>query len=208
MAEPDAYAITRETYEIIAARFAEEWDRPGVTDEAVSDFLEHLASGGLVLEVGAGSGRDARALAGGGHSVVATDISLQMIDQARRRGATTLLACDMRSLPFRTASFDALWACASFLHIRKVDALGTLEGFHRVLRDGGVLFVSVKLGTGEAWREGYERQRFYSFYSEAELDDLLGKAGFEVVTRRVVGDALGREPWIERVARRDGPNSS
>lgn len=88
----------------------------------------------------------------------------------------------MRALGFADSTFDGLWVCASFLHIPREEALAALGGFRRVLRPGGLLYLSVKEGEGEIWRDyGEGRRSFTTFYHLEELRQLVEKAGFEIV---------------------------
>ncbi|MDP2779756.1 class I SAM-dependent methyltransferase [Devosia sp.] len=95
-------------------------------------FAERCAQGALVLEVGAGSGADAKFLRRSGLSVVTTDIQSNVAD----------VLCAFEHLPFRDSVFDGVYArgvihlCDS--HMAQAEAL-------RVLRPGGTLFVSYLL---------------------------------------------------------------
>ena len=68
-----------------------------------------------------------------------------------------------------------------------------------------MLFVSLRYGSGEAWdtsRFGPEAPRWFTYWSDDDLDTLLRSAGFEILAS-ATEDGL-RNRWIARIARRSG----
>jgi ubiquinone/menaquinone biosynthesis C-methylase UbiE len=104
-------------------------------------------AGKTVLEVGCGTGDDARELAGlvgPTGKVVATDVSATMIDEARRRSAGSDLPIDFRiadlaDLDFPDGTFDGAWAKLVLMHT--VDIETALDELVRLLRPGGRIAV-------------------------------------------------------------------
>ncbi len=93
---------------------------------------------------------------------------------------------DMRKLEFKPETFNGLWACVSLLHIPKKECLKTLQGFNRVLKKNGLLYVSVKKGEGEKMiAKDYfknNEKKFFAFYTENEITELTRKAGFKIIS--------------------------
>ncbi len=75
-------------------------------------------AGGTYLDVGAGTGDDARAIAeGAGATVVALDSSTVMMSAAARRGLPTVVVALAGRLPFGDATFDGCWSDRTFQHL-------------------------------------------------------------------------------------------
>ena len=104
-------------------------------------------AGKTVLEVGCGTGDDAREIAGlvgPTGKVVATDLSATMVDEARKRSVGSDLPIDFRiadlaGLDFPDGTFDGAWAKLVLMHT--VDIETALDELVRVLRPGGRIAV-------------------------------------------------------------------
>lgn len=111
-------------------------------------FLAHVLAGGHILDAGCGSGRDSRAFLDRGFKVTAFDASAAL---ALKAGV--LLGQEVRCCRFDeitdTDKFDAVWACASLLHVASSDLPGSMDRLVSSLRRGGVLYASFKKGDGE-----------------------------------------------------------
>jgi SAM-dependent methyltransferase len=92
------------------------------------------------LELGGGTGEDARMLAQiSAAQVVMLDLSQTMARTARQRGLHNALVGNGAHLPFASASFDGCWADRTFQHLPHPEA--TLQELVRVLRPGGRIVV-------------------------------------------------------------------
>lgn len=93
-------------------------------------------AGERYLEVGAGAGDDAIALAESfGVKVVGVDASRVMVEEARRRGLAEAQVADAHHLPFDHASFAGAWADRTFQHL--AEPRKALEELVRVVEPGG-----------------------------------------------------------------------
>ncbi|MEU9102318.1 methyltransferase domain-containing protein [Streptomyces sp. NPDC048361] len=103
--------------------------------QRLQEFL-HAETGGLFLEVGAGTGEAAMALRSrSGAEVVAVDSSLTMIAQARDRGLPRAAVADGHRLPFAAGRFDGAWADRVVQHV--AEPARVLDELLRVVRPGG-----------------------------------------------------------------------
>ncbi|HVM33793.1 MAG TPA: bifunctional GNAT family N-acetyltransferase/class I SAM-dependent methyltransferase [Actinomycetota bacterium] len=197
----DEVGRTRATYDVIAEDYVSHPANRDASRRGRERFVARLPTGARVADIGCGPGRDLVLLRDAGLEVVGIDLSPAMARRAARSGAP-VVAGDMRRLPAADAAFDGVWASASILHIPAHGAPRVVEGFRRALRPGGVLFASVKLGRGEAWAVRDRHPRFFTYYTDDSLDALLEESGFGIEEEWREDDALGREPWLNRIAAR------
>ncbi len=147
-------------------------------------FMQQLRPGASILDLGCGPGRDAKIFSDNGFAVTGIDLSLKMTILAKETSPTsTFRVMDLRTLDFPDKTFDAIWACASYLHVAKQDILHALQEANRVVKPGGILFVGIKQGEGEELtpdlRYG-DAEKFWSYFSTEEIRQYIEKAGFEV----------------------------
>ncbi len=147
-------------------------------------FLSQLPEEGRILDLGCGPGRDARIFSEEGYQVVGVDLSPKMIKMARAVAPKAKFkVMDFLHLDFEEKSFDAVWFNAGLLCVEKKHAKKILISIHKILKDGGILFVSVKQGRGEGFimDERYGVEKYYSFFMEDELMTLLDETGFYTI---------------------------
>jgi len=156
-------------------------------------LAEGPVSGRLVLEVGAGSGRDSISLAEAGATAVLLDYSAPSLEVARGVAARAgrrvhLVRADALAMPFRDGSFHVVFHQGLLEHFR--DPRPLLRENVRVLGERGILLVDVPqrfhlytvlkhllIAVGR-WFAGWETE-----FTIAELERLLRAAGV-TVTRR------------------------
>ncbi len=151
-------------------------------------FLPLLPAGGHILDVGCGSGRDARAFLAQGYTVTAFDASPALAQQATAYCGIPVQVLRVQEVPW-VACFDGIWACASLLHVPMRELPEVLGRLTVALKPGGVLYLSFKYGHGERHREG----RHFTNLDEAGLLTLLD----------AVPGLLLRELWITADQRPD-----
>lgn len=188
-----AYATRAGEY---ADRFSQ--DKPG---QDLRAFMSELPAGARVLDLGCGPGQAAAFLQRAGFRVDALDASPEMARIARRR-----FGLKVRVAPFSELDaedeYDGIFANFSLLHVSRAEFPGQLGRVARALRKRGLLHLGMKTGQGER-RDSLGR--FYAYYTEAELERHLEKAGFEPLAQRQgieAGLAGQPEPWIVIRARK------
>jgi len=126
---------------------AEVYDRHYATDRGriyydhVCDLvLDDLPRGGLLLDLGCGTGLFMVRYCASGGDAVGLDISRGMIARARQRcPACTVSVGTAEQLPFRDATFDAVASILAFSYLQRPEAM-LAESF-RVLKPGGTIAV-------------------------------------------------------------------
>lgn len=111
-------------------------------------FLPHVRAGGLILDAGCGSGRDALAFLQRGYAVEAFDASPELAQLASQHAGIPVKVMRFQDLD-DTARFDAIWACASLLHVPAREQPDVWRRLWQTLKPGGVVYASYKLGQAE-----------------------------------------------------------
>ncbi len=196
---------TQETYRKIAADYALKWHQRGAILPELDKFAALLPAGATMLDVGCGPGLDSAVLQDRNFTVIGLDYSYEMMRVGRDEHDHKLSFCqaDMRHLPIGR-QVDGIWASASLLHLQREDLLPTMQGFWRVLKPGGLLYLSVKLGQGAKWvhADKYEHdlERFFTFWQPETIDPLLETAAFQIIVRSQ--ETGHHDEWLVRMARK------
>lgn len=164
-------------------------------------FRKHLPAGGRLLDLGCGSGRDSAYFASQGFAVTAVDGSEAICRRVREHYGIPAQCIRFEDLDF-TEEFDAIWACASLLHVPKRQMPHVLERVSAALKPGGVAYLSFKYGPAERVEQG----RFFNDYTEADLPALLTPENRLTlleykITEDVRPDRAGQR-WLNLVARK------
>ena len=97
-----------------------------------------LPLGGLVLDVGCGTGQLGAAIASEGYDVFGVDLSSSMVARARERGLAGTYAGVTTALPFTADAFDLALTVATLHHLETPQRVAaTVAEMARVVRRGG-----------------------------------------------------------------------
>jgi SAM-dependent methyltransferase len=132
-------------------------------------FLGQIRPGGRILDAGCGSGRDSLAFIARGYRVVSIDASPAMVAATSKLTGRGALLLTFDDLNFED-EFDGIWACASLLHVSRLDLPTVLNRLVRAMAPSAVLYMSFKYGDSERIENG----RFFN-----DLDETL----FQVMIR-------------------------
>ncbi|MFD9502610.1 class I SAM-dependent methyltransferase [Streptomyces sp. NPDC060035] len=106
---------------------------------SLTRLVDQLAPHSRVLDVGSGTGLPtARTLADAGHQVLGVDVSPVMVDLASRQVPEASFRCaDIRELPLKEESFDAVCVYFSLLQMSREDQTALVHRLAGALRPGG-----------------------------------------------------------------------
>ena len=139
-------------------------------------FLDLLAPGARILELGCGAGRDAARMIERGFDADPTDGTPAMICKARERHDLPAREMQFHQID-AVSTYDAVWAHACLIHVARAELPAVLARIHRALRDGGWHFANFKLGDGEG-RDPLGR--LHNFPGPEWLEEAYRQAGFLV----------------------------
>jgi SAM-dependent methyltransferase len=145
-------------------------------------FLHRLQAGNCARLLEIGTGQDSAFFAQYGQSVVATDLSAEMVARCRLKGLDARVM-DFSRLEFADASFDAVHAMNCLLHVPNADLPAVLAEIARVLRPGGLLFLGVYGGSeeeGPADADDHVPARFFAWRSDEQIVQFASRQ-FEVI---------------------------
>ncbi|RLV60025.1 class I SAM-dependent methyltransferase [Parashewanella curva] len=158
-------------------------------------FLPYIPKGGSIIDAGCGSGRDSKFFAEQGYQVTAFDASEQLVELAKAHTQLTIFHSTFLSFEVKKGRFDAIWACASLLHVSQTELNKTFKHLAQFLKVGGVFYCSFKLGDEEVESGG----RRFTNVNEASLSSYLVDAQLEIKEQWLSDDLRpGREgeKWL------------
>lgn len=177
---------TIQTYDRIAEEFAQA--NPDIEiwrDEF--EYFKKLIKGKKVIDIGCGHGREAVLFLASGFDYIGIDASKNMLIEARKtvKGGKFILM-DFYNLEFPDLTFDGFWAASSLLHVPRSKIGRVLKSVHKIIKDGGVGFISLKerknLDEGTIKEDQYGGvERFFAFYGLDEFSGILEESGFGII---------------------------
>ncbi|HKF47398.1 MAG TPA: metalloregulator ArsR/SmtB family transcription factor [Terracidiphilus sp.] len=178
----------RSFFDSMAGRLGKDYV-PGKSWKSIAEALLRLMPPMTIADLGAGDGSFSLLLAAQARRVIAVDSSEKMLevgrDQAARHGATNIefRQGDMEETPIDSSSIDLVFFSQSLHHALHPDR--AISEAARILVPGGrVVILDLARHRFEEARELYADQ--WLGFGEAELEEMLEKAGFENATVAII----------------------
>jgi 2-polyprenyl-3-methyl-5-hydroxy-6-metoxy-1,4-benzoquinol methylase len=157
-------------------------------------FTKSIQPNALVLDAGCGSGRDSKAFIDMGYRVDAFDASSELV--ARASNYTGL---DVKLALFNDVTaieqYDAIWCCASLLHVPEAELPITLDKLAIALKSNGTWYFSFKYGDSQREKDG----RLFTDMNEKRLSKLIASvASIEIKSTWITEDNRPdrQEKWL------------
>lgn len=131
-------------------------------------FEGYLQDGCRILDLGCGSGRDSRYFSNKGYCVVAADPSPAMCQKTQEIADVPVYTLKAEDILFDN-EFDAVWACASLLHVSRENQLSSMRAISKALCEGGIVYCSWKYGNSDREDSG----RYFTDMDESALIEII-----------------------------------
>lgn len=188
--QPSNKEITINSYQLTAKDFA-----ANVVDlasmESIQKFIELLPPHAKMIDIGCGSGRDAKLFSEKGIEVFGIDYCSNLLDIAIEHAKlASFQLMDIENMHVASESFDGAWAACSLGHFSKETLPNILKQIHLLLKENGCFYLSLKKGTGELLEidsryEG-EHKKFWAYYEENEIKNILEAANFKILHFKLI----------------------
>jgi len=137
---------------------------------------------GKIIDLGCGTGRDASLFLPAGYDYTGIDLSDGMIFEAKKLFPNgNFMTMDLAHLDFASELFDGIWSFAAYLHLPKSEINGAIKEANRVLKLGGIGFITIKKGSIESYLGDGDKRRYWSFYGKNQFAKILKDNGFEII---------------------------
>ena len=136
-----------------------------------------LHEGASILDVGFGAARDMMHFKSIGYDVSGIDIEPNFVEHALSLGLDATLS-DVREYQAQR-KYDAVWACASLLHLTQEELFPVIDKLLSFLKIDGVLFLSMKKGEGMKIDEKGRRMLYVSEKTFSSYNIILSQDTYE-----------------------------
>jgi len=162
-----------------------------------NEFIPLIEKSSFILDAGCGSGRDSKAFKTLGFRVHAIDASQELAKLAEQQIKQSVQVTTFQKFDSRV-QFDAIWACASLLHVPMIDLSVTFKRLADSLKAKGVFYCSFKYGDDEVQSNG----RKFTNLNESLLQQVISGSFLKISKTWCTSDLRkGREQekWLNAI---------
>ncbi|MFG1501102.1 class I SAM-dependent methyltransferase [Halobacteriovorax sp. XZX-3] len=127
-------------------------------------FLEEMKSGGVILDIGCGPGRDLKYFVNHGYKAEGVEPSSKLAGFAREHSGCVVHEGLLQDVSIE-GKFDGIWACASLLHVPSIELKDVFSKIADLMNEDAVFYCSFKYGEFEGERSG-------RFFNDQTLDTI------------------------------------
>ncbi|WP_372882959.1 class I SAM-dependent methyltransferase [Psychromonas sp.] len=170
-------------------------------DTLYQKFLPLIPAGGSILDAGCGAGRDSKNFIELGFDVAAFDASEKLALLASQLTGKKVDVALFQTYK-NNKMFDAIWACASLLHVPLKDLPAVFLSLSKMLKPDGLFYCSFKYGAGEVARNG----RVFTNLDEDSFAQQIKNSPLSINKQWKTGDLReGRESelWLNVILQKD-----
>lgn len=178
---------TIETYDAHAEAYNGKTFSPEFWLTSYNWITSRMSPGARVIEVGTGTGRDARLFLEGEFSYTGVEPAHGLAEIARERTGQQIVEADVRFLDLTDVGgrkFDGLWCIAVIMHLTRDETPDALHGLRQLINDGApaVIAIKDKGNRPDGWEITPEipAPRWYTWWSHEDFTAELETAGFTV----------------------------
>lgn len=172
------------TYNEIAQKYDEEFGNDYSDTPYIDEFLNYL-DGKNVLDIGCGVGNLTKYIYDKGYIIDGIDLSKEMLNIAKTKYPNiNFYNMDMMNI-ILDKKYDGIMLAYSLFHLTKEEVIEVLPKYYDLLNKKGKILLILQDGTGEQLideplKNGFKM--FINYYSLEEIDALLEKNNFKVIS--------------------------
>ncbi len=145
------------------------------------EFLTYIKPGGIILDLGCGSGRDSKVFLERGYEVIAMDGAPKMCEMASSYIGRPVFCSTFQDYePDRM--LDGIWARAAFIHLEKTELIKIMKKLAMKLNQGGCFYTTFLYGTFTGERNGL----FFADQDEESLQTIVNAVPELTLQKQVI----------------------
>jgi len=167
-----------------------------------NQFLHLVKKKGTILDAGCGSGRDMLYFKNMGYLVSGFDSSRKMVQSALAYSGCPVSHTSFEMLEYND-EFDAIWACASLLHVERKNLTKVFTLLYKALHTNGILYCSFKARDCD-FSDG---ERSFTCFTPTKLEHfIISSTNFSIINIFIREDARENrkgEMWTNAILRKE-----